>query len=210
MRGEGSERTVAVLPTGKVHRVGDYEGGGWREGCSGEEEGGRVPPCPLELCARIVQEDLILMRPQSEEEAEEEDAGSHASGSGGDLLSGPAASSSKHVGATSGAPRPSSYVLAAAAVVFSFVGLPEKLSRPLVAIHAPVPGYEADLQALVDRTFRGMRAGCAPLWRNNWWGAGSTCVKGERRRRGWGRCVWEGGREGEREKGLMWAAGGRW
>jgi dimethylamine monooxygenase subunit A len=90
---------------------------------------------PLELCERIVQEDLVLMRP----------------------------------------PRPNEkqYAMAAAAVVFSFHHLPEKLGKPMSFIHAPVPGYEKQLHRTLDLTFSKLLKTEAPLWRNNWGLAGS-------------------------------------
>ena len=60
-----------------------------------------------------------------------------------------------------------SHVMSAAAVVFSFGGLQEKLGQPMSFLHAPVPGYESDLSALVDRALNGLKAE-RPLWRNNW------------------------------------------
>jgi hypothetical protein len=80
---------------------------------------------PLELCARIVQEDLILMRR-------------------GDA---------------------NSFHLSAAAVVFSFSGLKEKLGKPAEFIHAPVPGYAKDLSKTLNLLFSKVEQ---PLWRNNW------------------------------------------
>ena len=59
---------------------------------------------PLELCNRIVQEDLCLVR---------------------------AADDTKE-----------SYIMAAAAVVFSFDHLKEKLGQPMEFLHAPIPGAE--------------------------------------------------------------------
>ena len=44
--------------------------------------------------------------------------------------------------------------------------LADKIGRPLPAIHAPVPEYDAPLAARVQRLFDGVRAG-APLWRAN-------------------------------------------
>lgn len=87
---------------------------------------------PLELCARIVQEDLILIRP----------------------------------------PRPTdsstAYHMAAAAVVFSFQGLTEKLGRSIEFIHAPVPGFERQLRKTLELFFGKMLKVTQPLWRNNW------------------------------------------
>jgi hypothetical protein len=93
---------------------------------------------PLELCERIVQEDLILMRT-----ARDGDVG----------LDG----------------RPTSqYVMSAAAVVFSFGELEEKLGKPMEFIHAPVPGYPKDLKKTLDLTFAKLLKVPNPLWRNNW------------------------------------------
>lgn len=87
---------------------------------------------PLELCERIVQEDLVLMRP----------------------------------------PRPSDdhnqFAMAAAAVVFSFDELQEKLGQPVKFIHAPVPGYERHLRKTLDLTFGKLLKVEVPMWRNNW------------------------------------------
>lgn len=87
---------------------------------------------PLELCERIVQEDLVLMRP----------------------------------------PRPTDQVqqfqMAAAAVVFSFNELQEKLSKPVKFIHAPVPGYDKHLRRSLDLTFSKLLKVEQPMWRNNW------------------------------------------
>jgi hypothetical protein len=88
---------------------------------------------PLQLCARIVQEDLVLLRP----------------------------------------PRPghdasSAFHMTAAAVVFSFSGLEEKLGKPIEFIHAPVPGFEKQLRKTMDLFFRKLLKIEQPLWRNNW------------------------------------------
>lgn len=87
--------------------------------------------CPLELCARLVQEDLVLMR-------------SPDGGSGG------------------------GYCVAAAAVVFSFAELSPKLGRPMAVVHAPVPGFERELDGLLAKAFNGLladkRAPCAQQW----------------------------------------------
>eukprot|EP00934_Nitzschia_sp_Nitz4_P001684 Nitzschia sp. Nitz4//scaffold11_size288233//250863//252131//NITZ4_000817-RA/size288233-processed-gene-0.188-mRNA-1//1//CDS//3329534203//1684//frame0 len=86
----------------------------------------------LELVERIVQEDLVLLRP----------------------------------------PRPTDthgqFAMAAAAVVFSFDGLPEKLGQPVSFIHAPVPGYEQYLQNTMNLTFEKLLKVESPMWRNNW------------------------------------------
>lgn len=44
--------------------------------------------------------------------------------------------------------------------------LEEKLGRPLIGIHAPVPDYDADLARRVQRLFDGVQPG-RPLWRRN-------------------------------------------
>jgi hypothetical protein len=83
---------------------------------------------PLELCERIVQEDLILMRPSFDNK---------------------------------------SFMMAAAAVVFSFNELQEKLGQPAEIIHAPVPGFEKHIQKSVNLTFSKLKPQ-QPMWRNNW------------------------------------------
>lgn len=86
---------------------------------------------PLELCERLVQEDLVLMRPpRSNQET--------------------------------------SYCMTAAAVVFSFDGLIEKLGQPVEFIHAPVPGYERHLRKTLNLTFDKLLKVEQPMWRNNW------------------------------------------
>jgi hypothetical protein len=90
---------------------------------------------PLELCERIVQEDLVLMRP------------------------GPVASE--------GRLSKEGYYMAAAAVVFSFDALQEKLGKPAEFIHAPVPGYERHLRKGLNLFFNKLKPE-APYWRNNW------------------------------------------
>jgi hypothetical protein len=87
---------------------------------------------PLELCERIVQEDLILMRPPRSTDDFD------------------------------------SFAMAAAAVVFSFDGLPEKLGRPIEFLHAPVPGFEEHLRKTLNLTFDRILKVETPLWRNNW------------------------------------------
>ena len=90
---------------------------------------------PLELCERIVQEDLVLMRPPRDETDGE--------------------------GSTQ-------YAMAAAAVVFSFSELPQKLGKPVEFLHAPVPGYEKHLRKTLDLTFSKLLKVEQPMWRNNW------------------------------------------
>jgi hypothetical protein len=87
---------------------------------------------PLELCERIVQEDLILMRPPRAGDKSEQ------------------------------------FAMAAAAVVFSFSELPEKLGKPVAFIHAPVPGYEKHIRKSLDLTFKKLLKVEQPMWRNNW------------------------------------------
>jgi hypothetical protein len=87
---------------------------------------------PLELCERLVQEDLVLMRPPRPEQDETQ------------------------------------YMMAAAAVVFSFNELPEKLSKPVSFLHAPVPGYQEHLRKTLDLTFSRILKVEQPKWRNNW------------------------------------------
>lgn len=92
---------------------------------------------PLELAARLVQEDLVLMRPPSATPA------GIAKDSGGD-------------DATSDM-QPPRYCMTAAAVVFSFGELEAKLGAPMPLIHAPVPGFEKDLDRLLSKTFDKLR-----------------------------------------------------
>jgi hypothetical protein len=91
---------------------------------------------PLELCERIVQEDLILMRP------------------------GAAASDS-------GKLAPDGYYMAAAAVIFSFDELQQKLGKPAEFIHAPIPGYYRQLRKGLNTFFNKLKVE-EPRWRNNW------------------------------------------
>ena len=116
LEGLGEAQTITVVLTGETHRVADYRAR------------------PLELCGRIAQEDLVLMRGADEP-------------------------SSDPVG--------DQHVMTAAAVVFSFAALDEKLSAPLRVIHAPVPGFEKDMAKLLNRTFNAIDPK-EPLWRNNW------------------------------------------
>jgi hypothetical protein len=111
-----SLRTITVEPLGKTFAISDW----W-------------DTRPLELCERIVQEDLILMRP------------------------GPAASDKTS----------ESYFMAAAAVVFSFNELNEKLGQPAEIIHAPVPGFEKHVRKSLNLSFSKLKVE-QPLWRNNW------------------------------------------
>ena len=117
LAGAGAGRTISVASTGETHAVADYA------------------ERPLELCARIAQEDLVLMRVADNPEMDN--------------------------------PVGDQHVMTAAAVVFSFAALAEKLGQPLRFIHAPVPGYEADMAKLLNRTFNAIDP-AEPLWRNNW------------------------------------------
>lgn len=49
------------------------------------------------------------------------------------------------------------HVMTAACVVFSFDGLPEKLGDTTLNIHAPVPGYEEQLEKVLNRTFTSLQ-----------------------------------------------------
>ena len=97
---------------------------------------------PLELCERMVQEDLVLMRPAADNDNNDDT-----------------------VSDTTRKIQP--YVMSAAAVVFSFVDLQQKLGKPTDFIHAPVPGFAKDLRKTLDLTFSTLRSE-RPLWRNNW------------------------------------------
>lgn len=107
--------SITVIPLNETFRLADYE------------------ERPLELCARIVQEDLVLIRPPKKT-----DESSRA------------------------------YHMAAAAVVFSFVGLEEKLGKPIEFIHAPVPEFEEQLRKTLELFFGKLLKLEQPLWRNNW------------------------------------------
>ena len=68
------------------------------------------------------------------------------------------------------------YVLSAGIVCFpSRWSLAEKIGRPLTAIHAPVPVYDADLAMRVGRIFERIRVE-TPLWRMNWTVHGSPVL----------------------------------
>ena len=59
------------------------------------------------------------------------------------------------------------HVLTAAALCFpASWWLPEKLGRPLLGIHVPVPSYDADVARRVQRLFDAIRVE-QPLWRAN-------------------------------------------
>jgi len=100
---------LMVHPTGDRYTVSDFA------------------RCPLELAARVVQEDLVLMCPTEEERNQH---------------------SRENM---------SRHRMAAACVIFSFAGLSSKLSGSLSLLHAPVPGFEEQLLPLVNRMFDGLR-----------------------------------------------------
>jgi len=63
---------------------------------------------------------------------------------------------------------PGEHVLTGAILCFpASWTLAEKLGRPLVRIHAPVPPYDADIARRVQRLFDAIAPG-RPLWRMNW------------------------------------------
>jgi hypothetical protein len=49
--------------------------------------------------------------------------------------------------------------MTAASVCFSFHGLAEKLGTTTLSIHAPVPGFEDQLEKLLNRTFTALQVG---------------------------------------------------
>ena len=55
------------------------------------------------------------------------------------------------------------HVMTAASVVFSFGDLDKKLGAPLASIHAPVPGFETELNALINKTFDNLQVGLNSL-----------------------------------------------
>jgi hypothetical protein len=59
------------------------------------------------------------------------------------------------------------FVMAAAAVVFSFDNLPAKLGKPMEFLHAPIPGAEKFLTKVINLTFSKIKSE-QPVWRNNW------------------------------------------
>lgn len=66
------------------------------------------------------------------------------------------------------------HVLVAASLAFpSGWTLAEKIGRPLMRIHAPVPPYDDDIGRRVQRFFDGVRPG-RPMWRANLHGYGSA------------------------------------
>lgn len=116
------ERTLYVVPLDRLFRIDE-----WRN------------DRPLELCCRIVQEDLCLMRPPRSNHDDDNNNKNQ-----------------------------NQYCLSAAGVVFSFQGLPERLGQPVALLHAPVPGYEKHLRKTMDLTFAKLLKVEHPLWRNNW------------------------------------------
>ncbi|WIA12077.1 hypothetical protein OEZ85_012154 [Tetradesmus obliquus] len=64
-------------------------------------------------------------------------------------------------------PQEAKHVMTAASVCFSFHGLAEKLGTTTLSIHAPVPGFEEQLEKLLNRTFTALQPD-KPIWRNNW------------------------------------------
>uniref|UniRef100_A0A0G4H670 Uncharacterized protein n=1 Tax=Chromera velia CCMP2878 TaxID=1169474 RepID=A0A0G4H670_9ALVE len=128
--GEGDEATVTVIPWGRTFRVSD-----WLH-------------APLELCERIVQEDLILVRevPEDDEvrQRHEEFAEKSLEKVRGEM--GNPTERPPHKYGPSG----QLYVASAMAVVFSFVDLEEKLGEPLEFLHAPVAGYEQHLRKAIN------------------------------------------------------------
>jgi hypothetical protein len=62
----------------------------------------------------------------------------------------------------------SEWILAAGSVCFpSHWRLPDKIGRPMAAVHEPVPDYAADLSAKIDRFLDKLRPGRG-VWRRNW------------------------------------------
>ena len=60
-----------------------------------------------------------------------------------------------------------SHFIAAAAVVFSFNELPEKLDKLAEFIHASVPGFEKHIRKTLNHTLSSLKPEM-PMWRNNW------------------------------------------
>ncbi|GAX77952.1 hypothetical protein CEUSTIGMA_g5394.t1 [Chlamydomonas eustigma] len=120
LEGSGKSLSIIVLSTAEALLVSDYQ------------------HCPLELCGRIVQEDLVIMRRVDPEDPDKEAGGA----------------ADRHV-------------MTAASVVFSFGDLEARLGKPLSFLHAPVPGFEQELNVLVNKALDGIPVE-RPLWRNNW------------------------------------------
>ena len=75
-------------------------------------------------------------------------------------------------------PRDDVHVLAGAILCFpSGWRLAEKFNHPMVAIHDPVPSYDADIAKRVQRLFHGLQVG-RPIWRfNRLWDSDPTLHK---------------------------------
>ena len=123
--------TISVATTGQTFYVNEWS------------------HCPLKLCARLVQEDLILLRPSVS------DNSTHNPES-------IASSASRRASQAQ-------YCMAAAAVVHSFDQLDERLGKPMQFIHQPVPGFDQDLLKAVNLTLHtSLKHSNVILWRNNW------------------------------------------
>jgi hypothetical protein len=61
-------------------------------------------------------------------------------------------------------PQESKHVMTAACVVFSFHGLAEKLGTTTLNIHAPVPGFEDQLEKVLNRTFTALQVRSDLCW----------------------------------------------
>ena len=103
---------------------------------------------PLELCERILQEDLVLMRPGPPQQDEDYPT-----------------NTTKQLALKY---NQEGYYMAAAAVQFSFQFLPEKLGQPVEFIHAPVPGYQEHIRKTMNLMFSKLQADQPPLWRTTW------------------------------------------
>ena len=117
---------------------------------------------PLELCSRIVQEDLIVMQEECDEPL--------SSGKLAEVvLAGQRGKNGNKTEKTEYEYTPNSkpYIMSAASVVFSFSGLPQKLGKPVEFLHAPVPGYEEFLRRSINHTLTNLQPN-SPVWRNNW------------------------------------------
>jgi hypothetical protein len=60
-------------------------------------------------------------------------------------------------------PQEAQHAMSAACVVFSFQGLQERLSATMLRIHAPVPGFQQDLDRLLARTFTALQVRWNPV-----------------------------------------------
>eukprot|EP00539_Tryblionella_compressa_P001809 CAMPEP_0178736624 /NCGR_PEP_ID=MMETSP0744-20121128/2539_1 /TAXON_ID=913974 /ORGANISM="Nitzschia punctata, Strain CCMP561" /LENGTH=314 /DNA_ID=CAMNT_0020389109 /DNA_START=1 /DNA_END=945 /DNA_ORIENTATION=+ len=130
---DSKANTIRVVPIDTTFHIEDWE----------KER-------PLELCERIVQEDLILMRPPRRATRTTTET------------------SSNNNKVNNHEQYDHQYALAAAGVVFSFGNLPEKLGKPMSIIHAPVPAYEKQLSKTLTMTFDKLLKINEPLWRTNW------------------------------------------